>query len=96
MVGGKGLRLGLHPASVPTSPGLFPSFIKQEAGSSEQAGNSMAGTQWLAGPLALHSCWVSLRDAMCEVGLCCTKDVSPQESNSEAELLLSRRETLPS
>lgn len=57
--GGEGLRLGLHPASTPTSPGLFPSFIKQEAGGSEHADDSSPGTQWQAGPLALHPCCAS-------------------------------------
>lgn len=48
------LRLGLHPASAPTSPGLFPSFIKQEAGGSEHADDSSPGTQWQAGPPLLN------------------------------------------
>lgn len=79
---GEGLRLGLHPAHVPTSPSLSPSFIKQEAGGSEHAHDS--GTQWQAGSLALHPCCVSWGDAVCEVGLCCTKDVVSQERSSEA------------
>lgn len=52
MLGRKGLRLGLHPVSVPTSPSLSPSFIKQEAGGSEHADDSSTETQWQAGPLA--------------------------------------------
>lgn len=61
---GKGLRLGLHPVSVPTSPSLSPSFIKQEAGGSEHADDSSTETQWQAGPLAPISA------VLAHVGVC--------------------------